>query len=568
MGRRRLGASRFLAVLAAGVLALPAAVVIGSCGSSGSSGSSDPSTCSSLVSWSGCQAACPTAVPGDYYCPRAGRCYPSAGAASAACGTDPCFKCDAPETTDVECRATWHILHCGTMLTCGDDNADCCPNGQPFFVKHAEGGRCFATEPEALAFARTLSLSLCRICASSGGTCAVATPLPRATSGCSGSDLSCGVHGACCPKDYPYRCQLGTDNNRCSSNAYQAQAICGESSQCHTCMPDSCRRASTSRVCDNPDEPMNCESRCCPVEKPFACGQTCYDTEAKAMTTCPTTCVGCEPSDLCGPTPNGSGSGSARDGLAALVNCTPPAQLPGKCAVEEATGGCGGSTPLDCTYACCPESQPFYCFATDACYATEAAAATACEAEGDWCSACATPPPPAETWTLYQVQTYDGHFDPGGTGWPSGMPRNGDTGLSCSATLDGRTFTNAVTWTAPPATLTRGQVFTLTAHLDKVDLYSGGQPTGTASYLNGIYEFDAFPCSFPSGTFTRVVTGSLDCPMGSCGGLVFNQNISIPVTFNGCDTATCTLVWKVYGCQDGPDYYLWISYEYRKQLTP
>ena len=183
---------------------------------------------------------------------------------------------------------------------------------------------------------------------------------------------------------------------------------------------------------------------------------------------------------------------------------------------------------------------------------------------GEFSSANAT----TEKWILTSYETYDGHgFNTGGGEWPSGMPQQGENGLSCSVTADERTYTNTLTWTRPPHELTLGQTFTLEAHLAQVDQWgplNGGK--GTAAALNGSYNFDHFPCSIPAGTLTSVATGNLECRMGSCGGQAYNQDISVPVTFKGCSSSEdCSLVWKVFGCQESPDHYLWITYRYTKE---
>lgn len=173
----------------------------------------------------------------------------------------------------------------------------------------------------------------------------------------------------------------------------------------------------------------------------------------------------------------------------------------------------------------------------------------------------------AEKWVLTSYETYDGHgYNTGGDRWPSGMPRRGEQGLTCSVTVDGRTYTNALAWTNPPQELTPGQTFTLEAQLENVALWGPINAwQGTAAGLNGGYIFDHFPSSIPAGTLTSVATGDLKCRMGSCGGLPHNQQISIPVTFKGCSSIDdCHLVWRVFGCQDSPDHYLWIKYGYTK----
>jgi hypothetical protein len=172
---------------------------------------------------------------------------------------------------------------------------------------------------------------------------------------------------------------------------------------------------------------------------------------------------------------------------------------------------------------------------------------------------------PPDVWVLVRTDSYDGRWDPSGTTWPSGLPRQG-TGVSCSITVPGRgTFSNSLTWTAPPSRLTQGQPFSLSMSLAKIDEWSV-TPNGTAAGIHADYLFDEFAATVPAGTYTGVSSGDVNCPKGSCGGQAVLQSTSFQATFTGCsDDSHCSLGVVVFGCQEGADYYLRVYDRYKKQ---
>jgi hypothetical protein len=81
---------------------------------------------------------------------------------------------------------------------------------------------------------------------------------------------------------------------------------------------------------------------------------------------------------------DGTGGGTGGDGTGGGTGS-------GACTWDGPSGGCRDpSSPLDCTFGCCPAARPFYCLSNDTCYASEEQASSACAQLGDYCNQCRT----------------------------------------------------------------------------------------------------------------------------------------------------------------------------------
>ena len=153
---------------------------------------------------------------------------------------------------------------------------------------------------------------------------------------------------------------------------------------------------------------------CCAAATPYGCGatKTCYATQAKAETACGNACIQCVADNATSctvamPAPAGScgtsyscgvgvgccaaatpyGCGALRQCYAteaaaitacstACIQCVPDG-IGNACVAAQPSGSCPGE--LNCGGgACCPTTAPYGCSANHTCYASEAAAVAAC----------------------------------------------------------------------------------------------------------------------------------------------------------------------------------------------
>ena len=271
--------------------------------------------------------------PSSYTC-QANRCV-SSSEASLSCSIS---------SLNVGCTDPTHPMVCG---------ARCCSNLFPYGCDSLSN--CYATEAEATAACGTSCVAC--VATTTAPTCTVST----AAWGCSDStDLACSST-ACCTSDTPYYC---ASTDQCYPTQSAAAAACG--GDCIACRPGStsasCTVASATSGCQTAADPMACGSGCCPTTHPYTCeaSSSCYATEEAALadTACANSCTVCVPHT----------SGPA---------CSAP-PTPSNCQDPNLPMGCGSSK-------CCAVGSPFYCAASDQCFATQAEAAAAC---GSACIAC------------------------------------------------------------------------------------------------------------------------------------------------------------------------------------